>query len=222
MPKKFLIGGLCFNQTPLNCLFKLNLNFIDINLLPTPFSLNDMANHVIQQLNPEGNNILFGYSTGGLVAIHVASLLPDMVKQIILINSTPKFMQEDNWEGIKSEEYNKMLVKLNNLKLIDFMSYFASFAAYPKKIKSKVYRHFFSKTNKATLLNLMNILHTTDFRPQLQQLQDKTVLINSDYDVLIARNSIATKQIYLPDSTHLEPNEEYLLKTINQVLCSKN
>lgn len=222
MHKKILIGGLGFNQSPLNCLFQLNLDFIDINLFASPFSLDDIAHFVIQHLDAAGNNILFGYSTGALAAIRVGILKPDMIGQIVLINATPKFIQEGNWNGIKPDDFKKMLVKLNKLDLTDFMLYFASLAAYPRKIRSNSYTGFFSNNNKSTLLNLMNILAVTDLRSQLEQLEDKVVIINSDYDVLIARNPIKARQIYLPDSTHLKLNEIELLREISQILCSKN
>lgn len=222
MHKKILIGGLGFNQSPLNCLFQLNLDFIDINLFASPFSLDDIAHFVIQHLDAAGNNILFGYSTGALAAIRVGILKPDMIRQIVLINATPKFIQEGNWNGIKPDDFKKMLVKLNKLDLTDFMLYFASLAAYPRKIRSNSYTGFFSNNNKSTLLNLMNILAVTDLRLQMEHLENKVVIINSDYDVLIARNPIKARQIYLPDSTHLKLNEIELLREISQILCSKN
>jgi|SRR6185437_12638063 len=224
MHKNFLIGGFGFNQCSLNCLFKLNLNltFIDINLFTLPFSLDDMANNVICQLISHKNNTLFAYSTGGLVALRAGVLRPDIIKQIILINSTPKFIEDGNWDGVKLDTLNKIESKLNNLELDHFMAYFVSLSAYPKKIRSNDFTRFFSNNNKRILLNLLNILKISDLRLDLLQLKNKVVGIYADHDVLIAKNTLPIRQIYLPDSTHLELDEMHLLKAVNQVLCNKN
>lgn len=224
MDKYSVIGGFGFNSKPLDFLARQNpIDFFDINLCVAPFSLDDIADAVIAKLLITKNsantpNILFAYSTGGLVAIRVGILQPKLIKQIILLNSTPKFMQQQgSWHGISPVDFNKMLGKLNDLALDDFMAYFTSLSAYPKKVNVSNSTQFVSHTNKATLLNLMNIILTSDLRLELLQLKEKVIAINSDSDVLIAKNTLPLKQIYLSDSSHLVLNQEQLLKTLHDV-----
>lgn len=67
------------------------------------YSLSDLANWLNQQLESYGPVILVGWSLGGLIAQKFAIDYPNKVHQLNLIGSTPKFMANDEWHGIKPE-----------------------------------------------------------------------------------------------------------------------
>lgn len=48
-------------------------------------------------------SIIIGWSLGGLFAQQLAIQFPEKVKHLVLIGSTPKFSQSDDWPGMKPE-----------------------------------------------------------------------------------------------------------------------
>ena len=64
-----------------------------------PYTLHDAAQLVSQQLKPK--SVLMGWSLGGLFAIYIAKHWPEKVSKVILVASTPFFVEQLPWEGIK-------------------------------------------------------------------------------------------------------------------------
>ena len=64
-----------------------------------PYTLHDAAQLVSQQLKPQ--SVLMGWSLGGLFAIYIAKHWPEKVSKVILVASTPFFVEQLPWEGIK-------------------------------------------------------------------------------------------------------------------------
>ena len=72
--------------------------------------LSEWTEAVIEVL-PE-NPILLGWSLGGLLAIQVATQIP--IKSLILMASTPKFVQDDHWAyGIGADNFQQFSEELN-------------------------------------------------------------------------------------------------------------
>ncbi len=56
--------------------------------------------------------IWIGWSLGGLIATKYAQLYKDRVKKLICVASSPKFLEETNWPGMKKavlEKFNQQL-----------------------------------------------------------------------------------------------------------------
>lgn len=68
---------------------------------PKPYDLNALADWLDSHIDSPA--IVLGWSLGGLVAQRFAEKFPDKVVQLGLIASTPKFLQTDQWPGIKPE-----------------------------------------------------------------------------------------------------------------------
>jgi pimeloyl-[acyl-carrier protein] methyl ester esterase len=43
------------------------------------------------------NAVLVGWSLGGMLALHIAHRYPEKVAKLVLIGTTPRFVQSDNW-----------------------------------------------------------------------------------------------------------------------------
>lgn len=222
-----IIGGFGFNCDLLSFIRKLSsirLDMVDINLFPATNTVEDMVDTVAIQLDPDKQNIILGYSTGGLIALGIAKHYPTLVKQVILLNSSPKFIQSTNWNGIKETDFKLLYTRLTKENPIEFLSYFATLAAYPKKIKRLEYQDHFSNSTKESLFNLLNIIQTTDLRLELLDLEVSALFINSSDDILVPQNNlpIYCQQILLPDSNHIQFNQELILSIITEVLCRHN
>lgn len=64
--------------------------------------LDDIATELIRNL-PDGS-IVMGWSLGGLLAQQIAIAYPARVSQLILIASTPCFVQRDDWQAAMAAE----------------------------------------------------------------------------------------------------------------------
>lgn len=222
MHKYTFIGGFVFNSKPFECFesFGFVQQYIDINtLLTAPFSLEDLAHAIIATLALHQNNSLIAYSAGGLVAIKIAFLRPDLIKQLVLINSTPKFIEAELWHGIKAHEAKRLTAKLTRLSLRDFMQYFTQLAAHPHKVNVNEYSSWWSDTCQENLTALMDIVVDTDLRDELKQLSTEVLFINSALDILVPKNVLPHSQICLDESTHLQLNQRDLLACFESVLC---
>lgn len=221
-----IIGGFGFKCELLSFIHKLSITVytVDINLFLATDSLKDMVDIVARQLDPNKQNVVLGYSTGGLIALCIAKYYPTLLKQLILLNSTPKFIQSINWSGIKETDLELLYTRLNKESSIEFLSYFATLAAYPKKIKKLEYQNYLSNCTKESLLNLLNIIQTTDLRLELLNLKTNILFINSSDDILVPQNNLPThcRQILLANSSHLQFDQELILSIITEVLCKHN
>lgn len=216
-----LIGGFAFNTHMFTILDPLAPQHIDINtLLSAPFSLDDLAQAIITRLDQKQKNTLIAYSTGGLVALKIALLRPDLIKEMIFINSTPKFIEEDAWRGIKPKDANRLMMKLTTLAKESFMQYFTSLAALPHKVSSRDYSTWWSDTCVKNLTALMQIIIHTDLRQALEQLSMPLHFINSTLDILVPFNRFTPIQLSLTDSTHLQLNQSELMLFLKNTLCS--
>lgn len=69
--------------------------------LPDKYDLDSVAACIAEQL--PGNCILAGWSLGGLIAQNIALGFPQKIRQLVLVCSTPKFSQSEDWQGIEEK-----------------------------------------------------------------------------------------------------------------------
>ena len=219
------IGGFGFNQHPCSGIFNLGVpvNFIDLNLFPAYFKLQDMADYVQEQLMQNSTQRIVAYSGGGLVAILAGLKYPKLIRQIILINSSPCFLAAGAWPGIKPADLARLKSRLLRLGLPEFMHYFTALTAYPEHIKYGKENNFIShwSLNSDSLLNLLDIIATTDLRAELPRLKADIHFIYSDTDILVPSNNSLKKYHLLPNSTHLNLNQAALVPIMKDILCHK-
>ncbi len=69
--------------------------------LPQPFDLDSLSER-LAPLCPPGS-IVVGWSLGGLIACNMALKFNHDIRSVCLVASSPKFLAEDDWLGIKAE-----------------------------------------------------------------------------------------------------------------------
>lgn len=131
--------------------------------------LTDIATELVEQLPDE--SIVMGWSLGGLLAQQIAIIHPNKVSQLILVASTPCFVQRNDWQAaMPAETFQKFAESLQ----IDWQGTMSRFLALQfmgvKGIQPKV------KALRDTLLQHppsfqaleqgLNLLKETDFREQ--------------------------------------------------------
>ncbi len=72
-------------------------------------SLLELALELIDKLEQmaSGKAVFLGWSLGGLLAMQVAMLRPDLVRALLLVASTPVFVRQKNWDvAVSPEEFD--------------------------------------------------------------------------------------------------------------------
>lgn len=90
---------------------------------PSPYALHDAAYILSEQLNPQ--SILMGWSLGGLFALYIAKHWPEKVAQVNLVASTPFFVEQLPWFGIKANvllQFKDQLVSQREKTIARFLA----------------------------------------------------------------------------------------------------
>lgn len=72
--------------------------------IPYDYSLATLARVILPYLGNAEDNIILGWSLGGLVALEVARLYPKQVSRLILVACNPKFIQSNDWPYAVEEQ----------------------------------------------------------------------------------------------------------------------
>lgn len=220
--KTVIIGGFALNQRPLdNLIAQLNnYFFIDINEFLAPFDLNELAQQLATQLKQQKNSLnIIAYSCGGLLALKLAELIPQQIKSVILINSTPCFMQNADWQGITLDNLQLLQQRLEKSSLKSFLNYFTQLAAQPVTLPlSELYSWQSKANNQATLHQWLQIITKTDLRDLIPKLVPQLIWLNAEYDQLIPSPQQNSHGKILSASSHLEIDTPQLITHTEQYL----
>ncbi len=223
-PMIVVVGGFVLNDLAIKPLGEISkrVKFIDINTFEPPFNIEFATNKVIEIIKSyEEKVILCGYSTGGLIAIKVANLIPNMLNKIILINSTPRFLSDDNWHGIKIEDFSRLERKLENMSLEQFKQYFSSLAMYPYR-DTELFKLQSEKSTKDILANWLHIIKTTDLTDELANVSVDMLAIYAANDHLVPDSNILDNNLIgrytLQDSSHANLNTLGLITKIKEFI----
>lgn len=218
-PLVIIIGGLLIGDYPLRGVIAHfpHHRFIDINNSDYNQIKSSLLALVADSQRP---GILIGYSTGGLIILKLLSEVALNVDKIILLNSTPYFLEDKHWQGIKRQDFEKLNSRLIKQSFSDFCSYFHQLCFYPEPIPKSA-RGTPSATPAATQYWL-NFLHCHDLRNILAGITHPTLLLYSELDVLCQINYFndnpQLRVRILKDSTHGNPDQIKLLNSITEFL----
>lgn len=217
-----IIGGFALNQRPLATLIQQikNYSFIDINSFTAPFTLEELTQQLTTQFKQQYTSLqIIAYSCGGLLALKLAELMPQQIKSIILINSTPYFMKQDNWQGIAIEDLQLLEQRLEKTPVKNFLNYFTQLIAQPVKLPQKELHTWHSPAcNQAGLSQWLEIIGKTDLRKLVPQLTPKLIWFNAEYDQLILYPKQNSQAHILSASSHLEIDSQQLIAQIEPYL----
>lgn len=221
-PLIIIIGGLLINDYPLRGVMahfpRGHSHFIDIN----NNDYNQIKEALLTLVIPRKHQqcILIGYSTGGVIILKLLSETNLNVDKIILVNSTPYFLEDNHWQGIKRQDFEKLYSRLLKQPFADFCSYFHQLCFYPQPIP-KLTICTPSATAAATQYWL-DFLQNHDLRSVLAGIAQPTLLLYSESDVINQINYFNSNQLLqqqmLTDSTHSDPDQTNLLNYITEFL----
>lgn len=159
-----------------------------------PYHLHIIAEKVAEMLPPHAD--IVGWSWGGQVAMRIAIDQPDAVRRLVLVGSTPCFVNKENFmthqewrSGIEpdifrrfaesmDDDYHKTLTQFLTLQCMGDKSARMTVRLLRKKLEER------PAPTTQTLQKALDILLETDLRSEIERLRKPTLLIHGDRDTL--------------------------------------
>lgn len=147
-----------------------------------------------------------GWSLGGQVSIELALQLPLRVKKLILVSTTPCFINHRDWQWGMDEEMLQLFIK--NLKR-DYVTTLDRFLSLQVKgsidttaVLAKLKASFSHdrELNETSLQAGLQILLTTDLRNKIEEISQPVVLIHGENDIITHPSSARWMHQKLPSS----------------------
>jgi len=147
-----------------------------------------------------------GWSLGGLVAQRAALIAPERVSRLVLVNSTPCFVQRPDWPyGMALSVLHRFAEELRQ----DYHAVLRRFVALEvhggehasaqlKQLKAMLFQH--GEPDVATLEDGLAILETTDLRAECSRIQCPTLLLMGQRDQLVPAEAGEAMLQRLPDA----------------------
>jgi pimeloyl-[acyl-carrier protein] methyl ester esterase len=162
----------------------------------------DSIDNAIDQLlcSIPSKSIIIGWSLGGLIALKLSVLFPNTCQRLILMATTPKFAQTQDWQGIDSTKINYFLNHFRS-HFIDLMNYFIKLINYPNKnkhIKQLIKDYHVSaadRYNKESLFRYLELLFYTDLRDAYAMLTIPTLHLLGGNEGIIVCNDTQLKRL---------------------------
>ena len=154
----------------------------------TPYSLDTL----VQQLSTHFNEPLtvVGWSLGGQVALRWAQLHPAQVKKLILVATTPCFVQQDGWSCAMAadtlQEFAASLLQNHALTLKRFLALQLRGSENERELLPDLRARLFAKgePDVSALKSGLDILRDTDQRAGLSNIKQSTLVIAGERDTL--------------------------------------
>jgi pimeloyl-[acyl-carrier protein] methyl ester esterase len=169
----------------------------------TPYTLEALAENV--QLAVGKPAIYLGWSLGGLIASQIALTFPQQVKGLITVASSPHFVEQENWPGIKANVlamFHQQLAEDTTKTINNFLKIQAMGSPHLrqdiKRIRDLVMQYPMPDRN--TLDVSLQLLETSDLRELLPNLQVPFLRLYGKLDGLVPKAVISTINSLVPSS----------------------
>lgn len=171
--------------------------------VPSIYSIEAIADAILDAL-PE-RFVVIGWSLGGLVATEIASIAKARVKGLVTIASSPCFIEQDGWEGIKPvvlKTFHKQLSGDIKKTIDGFLKIQAMGSPHVrddiKRIRDLVFKH--SMPSQAILDQSLSLLESTDQRKLVQTINMPFLRLYGRLDSLVPKQVIEKVDELVPES----------------------
>ncbi len=167
-------------------------------------SLAQLAETIVSVL-PE-KAIICGWSLGGQVAMQLALQYPAQVSQLVLIATTPCFVQRSDWQWGMNAATLQLFVNnmAQNYKatINRFLSLQLSGSNDSNVVLAQLRQSFFEydQPGSSTLKAGLEILRSIDLRAQLAEISQPVLLLHGDNDVITDADAARWMHQQLPNS----------------------
>ncbi len=153
-----------------------------------PYHLHALADEVAEVI--PGVSDVLGWSLGGLVAQRIALNQPDRIRRLILVSSTPCFVERADWQhGVDETIFTDFAGKVNQdykHTIMQFLTLQCMKARDARPTIKQLRQSFDAKPTptQTTLLRALQILLATDMRDEIADVRKPVLLIHGDRDNL--------------------------------------
>ena len=173
--------------------------------IPSPDNLNKLGEMIAKQIPDDAS--WAGWSLGGLIALNQAIRHPDKVNKLILIGSTPQFVQDTNWQhaidpdvltGFSQQLEQNFQTTVQHFLLLQTQGCVDA-KEQIRNLQTQVFKY--GNPDIDTLRQGLELLRNTNLRPFLTTMNRPTLIIGGDRDRLVSPKAINEYQTLLPDAT---------------------
>ncbi|MES2499371.1 MAG: pimeloyl-ACP methyl ester esterase BioH [Pseudomonadota bacterium] len=153
-----------------------------------PYHLHALADEVAQVI--PGVSDVLGWSLGGLVAQRIALNQPDRIRRLILVASTPCFVNKNDWDaGIDPANFESFAAAVNSdykATILQFLTLQCMKADDARSTLKQLRASFDARPTptQTTLQRALQILLESDLRAEVSSIRKPTLLIHGDRDTL--------------------------------------
>lgn len=190
------------------CFHLLDLPGFGVNhqLAPDHYNLATVTELVARHLTRP--TVVLGWSLGGLVAQQLALQYPQRVRALVCITSSPRFLADDNWPGIKDDVLRAFAAQLRSDPAATVERFLAIQALGSERaradiqlLKQQISRR--PTANPVALKHGLNILREADLRHQLKQIECPTLRIYGRNDSLVPKAALEQIEALQPQATSM-------------------
>ena len=153
-----------------------------------PYHLHALADEVAQVI--PGVSDVLGWSLGGLVAQRIALNQPDRIRRLILVGSTPCFVNKEGWDaGVIPANFESFAQAVNSdykATIMKFLTLQCMNADDARSTLKQLRASFETRPTptQTTLQRALQILLDADLRDEVANIRKPTLLIHGDRDTL--------------------------------------
>ena len=152
-----------------------------------PYTLTELALRIARDV-PE-RCVVAGWSLGGLVALRWAAAVPRQIERMVLIGTTPSFMQRPDWRAAIEPTVLRSFAALLAHDPAATLARFVLLQARGDIAERRVARVLMAALDRkaaasAALAQGLDILEQTDLRPELGAIEQAVLVVNGDRDAL--------------------------------------
>ncbi|MES2501586.1 MAG: pimeloyl-ACP methyl ester esterase BioH [Pseudomonadota bacterium] len=153
-----------------------------------PYHLHALADEVAQVI--PGVSDVLGWSLGGLVAQRIALNQPDRIRRLVLVGSTPCFVNKAGWDaGIEPSNFETFADNVNTdykATILQFLTLQCMKANDARSTLKQLRASFETRPTptQTTLQRALHILLESDLRDEVANIRKPTLLIHGDRDTL--------------------------------------
>lgn len=153
-----------------------------------PYHLHALADEVAQVI--PGVSDVLGWSLGGLVAQRIALNQPDRIRRLVLVGSTPCFVNKAGWDaGINPNNFETFAGNVNSdykATILQFLTLQCMKADDARSTLKQLRASFETRPTptQTTLQRALQILLDADLRDEVANIRKPTLLIHGDRDTL--------------------------------------
>lgn len=168
------------------------------------YTLTEMVDAIIAQVPEQAS--WCGWSLGGLIATHASYLYPDIIKSLIQVCSSVKFVGESDWPGVDAFIFDNFMqdLQVNTDKTLSrFISIQAMGSATARK-DINLLKKLLAETDKGdekALLAGLGLLKNSDLRQQFTCISIPCLSIFGQFDSLLPLSAQQKMQQLLPQSS---------------------